>query len=42
MVDIVSIGDKMLFGGYAGQIVKLGNVELLVMREYDILAVLEG
>lgn len=36
----VNIGDKILFGKYSGQIVKLDGKELLVMREDDILAVI--
>ena len=36
----VNIGDKVLFGKYSGQIVKLDGKELLVMREDDILAVI--
>lgn len=38
----VKIGDKVLFGKHAGQIVKLKNEEMLVMREKDILAVIEA
>lgn len=37
----VKKGDKVLFGKYAGTSVKLGESEYLVMREEDILAVLE-
>ncbi len=36
----VNVGDKILFGKYSGQIVKLDGKELLVMREDDILAVI--
>lgn len=36
----VRVGDKVLFGKFAGQTVKLGGEELLVMREEDIIAVL--
>jgi chaperonin GroES len=36
----VKVGDKVLFGKYAGQSVKVGGEELLVMREDDIIAVL--
>lgn len=36
----VKVGDKVLFGKYSGQVVKLEGKELLVMREDDILAVL--
>jgi chaperonin GroES len=38
----VTIGDKVLFGKYSGQAVKIHGAELLVMREEDILAVLEN
>lgn len=38
----VKIGDKVLFGKYAGTEVKVGGEELLVMREDDIVAVIEG
>ncbi len=37
----VKVGDKVLFGKYAGTEVKLDDQELLVMREDDIMAVLE-
>jgi len=35
----VKVGDKVLFGKYAGTTVKVDGEELLVMREDDILAV---
>ena len=35
-------GDKVLFGKYAGQTVKVDGDELLVMREEDIMGVIEG
>lgn len=34
-------GDKILFGKYSGTEVKLGGEELLVMREEDVMAVIE-
>jgi len=34
-------GDKVLFGKYSGSDVKVGDEELLVMREDDILCVIE-
>lgn len=37
----VKVGDKVLFGKYAGQSVKVGGEELLVMREEDIVGVVE-
>ncbi len=38
----VKVGDKILFGKYGGQEVKVDGEELLVMREEDVLAVIEG
>ncbi|MDO5680525.1 MAG: co-chaperone GroES [Pelistega sp.] len=35
----VKVGDKVLFGKYAGQAVKVDGEELLVIREEEILAV---
>ena len=35
----VKVGDRVLFGKYAGQGVKVDGQELLVMREEDIMAV---
>ena len=35
-------GDKVLFGKYSGTEVKVDGDELLVMREDDIMAVIEG
>ncbi|NCW51871.1 MAG: co-chaperone GroES [Betaproteobacteria bacterium] len=37
----VKTGDKVLFGKYSGQTVKVDGEELLVMREEDIMAVVE-
>ena len=36
----VKVGDRVLFGKYAGQTVKVDGEELLVMREEDIMGVL--
>ena len=36
----VKVGDRVLFGKYSGQSVKVDGQELLVMREEDIMAVL--
>ena len=36
----VKVGDHVLFGKYAGQTVKVGSEELVVMREDDVIAVL--
>ena len=38
----VKVGDKVLFGKYSGTEVKLGDEEVLVMREEDIMGVMEG
>lgn len=38
----VKVGDHILFGKYSGQTVKLNGEELLVMREEDVLGILEG
>jgi len=38
----VKAGDKVLFGMYAGQAVKVEGEELLVMREEDIMGVVEA
>ena len=38
----VKVGDHVLFGKYAGQTVKVEGEELLVMREDDIMGVIEG
>jgi chaperonin GroES len=37
----VKVGDKVLFGKYSGQTVKVEGDELLVMREEDIMGVIE-
>jgi chaperonin GroES len=36
----VKVGDRILFGKYSGNDVKLGDEEYLIMREEDILAIL--
>ena len=38
----VKVGDKVLFGKYSGNEVKLSDQEVLVMREEDIMGVIEG
>jgi chaperonin GroES len=38
----VKVGDRILFGKYSGQTVKVQGDELLVMREEDIMGVVEG
>ena len=37
----VKVGDKVLFGKYSGNEVKVDGEDLLVMREEDIMAVIE-
>ncbi len=38
----VKVGDKVLFGKYSGTEVKVEGEELLVMREEDLMGVIEG
>jgi len=38
----VKVGDRVLFGKYSGQTVRGKGDELLVMREEDIMGVIEG
>lgn len=38
----VQVGDKVLFGKYSGTEVKVSGEDLLVMREEDIMGVIEG
>ena len=38
----VKVGDRVLFGKYSGQTVKVDGDELLVMKEDDLFAVVEG
>jgi chaperonin GroES len=38
----VKVGDKILFGKYAGTEIKIEGEEVLMMREDDILGVIEG
>lgn len=38
----VRSGDRILFGKYAGQDIKFDGEEYLIMKEEDVLAVLEG
>lgn len=37
----VAVGDVVLFGQYSGQTVKVDGEELLIMKESDVLGVLE-
>jgi chaperonin GroES len=38
----VKAGDKVLFGKYSGTEVKIDDEELVVMREDDLMAIIEG
>ena len=38
----VKVGDKILFGKYSGTEVKMAGEELVVMREEDVMAVVEA
>ena len=38
----VKVGDKILFGKYSGSEIKINGEEHLIMREEDILGVVEG
>lgn len=38
----LKVGDRVLFGKYAGQTVKLDGEEVLVLREDDVMAVVEA
>jgi len=38
----VKVGDKVLFGKYSGTEVKMDGDDVLVMREEDIMAIIEG
>src|SRR3981189_1124036 len=38
----VKVGDKVLFGKYSGTEVKMDGDELVVMREEDIMAIIES
>ena len=38
----VAVGERVIFSSYAGETFKVDDEELLLMREDDILAVIEG
>ena len=38
----VKVGDKVMFGKYSGSEVKVDGQDLLVMREEDIIGIIEG
>ena len=37
----VKVGDRVIFSSYAGEVFKVGENEFLLMREDDILAIIE-
>ena len=37
----VKVGDRVLFGKYSGSAAKIDGIELLVMREEDIMAIVQ-
>jgi chaperonin GroES len=38
----VQVGDRILFGKYSGSDIKLDSEELLIMREDEVLGILEA
>ncbi|MEI9476224.1 MAG: co-chaperone GroES, partial [Deltaproteobacteria bacterium] len=38
----VKVGDRILFGKYSGSEIKIDGEEHLIMREEDILGIIEG
>jgi chaperonin GroES len=38
----VTVGDRILFGKWSGTDIKLDGVELLIMKESDVMGVIEG
>src|SRR5205807_2789936 len=38
----VKVGDRILFGKYSGSEIKLDGQELMIMREDEVLGILEG
>jgi len=38
----VKVGDRILFGKYSGSDIKIGTDEYMIMREDEVLGVLEG
>jgi len=39
---VLKVGDKVLFGKYAGTEIEVNGEQLVVMREDDIMAIVEG
>ena len=40
--DLLRVGDRILFGKWSGTDVKIDGEELLIMKESDIMGVIEG
>ena len=38
----VKVGDRVLFGKWSGTEVKVGGEELLIMKESDVLGIIDG
>ncbi|MCE5322826.1 co-chaperone GroES [bacterium] len=38
----VKVGDKIIYGKYAGTEVKVGGEEYVILRQEDVLAIMEG
>ena len=38
----VKVGDRILFGKYSGQEIRLDGKDVFIMKEDDVLAVIEG
>lgn len=38
----VKVGDRVIYGKYAGTEVKVGSEEYIILRQEDVLAILEG
>ena len=38
----VKVGDRIIYGKYAGTEVKVGGEEYIILRQEDVLAILEG
>ena len=38
----VKVGDRILFGKYSGTEIKIGGVEHLILREEEVLGIVEG
>jgi chaperonin GroES len=39
---VVKVGDEVLFAKYSGNEIKVGGKDLIVMREEDIMGIIEG